>query len=146
MGICACQAKKGPERIADPPGLPIVMNTRDVHVRERERGLQTETDRDENFLNVPNNPSVRPTLFQGNGSECAGSESKGSGGSIEESNKSPIPFSDGSTYRVGQSLYQKHKVRVYQCMQSTGKFITMKYVYVSINLESFLKKSVYPRT
>lgn len=133
MGICACQPGKNHKSLAELPGLQIRMNTMDVHVRDRD-GRQTDVDpgRNENFLNIPNHPSVHPTLHHSNGSEFAGSESKGSGGSLNaDSNGTPIPFPDGSTYRVGQPLYQRHKVRVYQCMQSTGKFITMKYVYVA---------------
>ena len=87
-------------------------------MRERERP-EHDTEGQANF---PGHlPSAKPTYNQSGGSHGAGS---GSRDSIEGSGH------DSGSYKVGQAIYQKSKVKVYQCMQSSGKFVTMKYVYV----------------
>ena len=131
MGVCACQSKKSTPIFVEPPS-PLRMGTTDVHVKEKENRQETDlnqhNDNDFNFelMNKVNFPSVTPTFQQGGGRNGAGSGSReskdGSGGHH--------PYTDGNSYRVGQPLYQRNKVKVYQCMQSSGKFLTMKYIYV----------------
>jgi hypothetical protein len=105
------------------PPTSTRIETQEVHVRERERVEHADTDAHPEFpLNLP---SARPTYQQSGGSVGAGSGSKdsqeGSGGH------------ESSSYKVGQAIFQRSKVKVYQCMQSSGKFVTMKYVYVKID-------------
>lgn len=133
MGVCACSAKHESQATDRPPDEPLRPTT-DIYVRERPTRTDNETElhTDVRHQDLPetlaNNPSVHRTFPPGNGSECAGSGSRGS--NKEDSAGHSIPFPDGSSYKVGQSIYQKQKVRVYQCMQSTGKFLSMKFVYV----------------
>ena len=123
MGICACQAKKPME-----PGVkaqpPLRIETQEVHVRERGRHDSPAPEDAEGLVNLP---SAKPTYQQSGGSQGAGS-----GGRDSRDGSGGQPFTDGSSYKVGQPIYQKSKVKVYQCMQSSGKFVTMKYVYVNL--------------
>lgn len=119
MGICACQTKPPqPQNTLPPP--PLRIETQDVHVRPPDRPDHHDNSGLEEFTN--NLPSARPTYQRSGGSGGAGSgsrDSKDGSGGLES-----------SSYKVGQAIFQRSKVKVYQCMQSSGKFVTMKYVYV----------------